>query len=67
LRLSTIILEPIDAITKKPIVIIQHKTSGQTGNNKCSDSAVAQQLTAANATNAQREKIFKNLFCSINL
>ena len=30
------------------------------------DSAVAQQLTVANATNAQMEKILANLFCPIS-
>ena len=37
---------------KKPIVIIQHKIDGRSGNNICKDSAVAQQLIAANRKKA---------------
>jgi hypothetical protein len=53
-------LLPHEAIKKKPIVTTQHRIDGKSGSNKCNDSAVAQQLTAANAKNATTEKIFKN-------
>jgi hypothetical protein len=38
--------------------MIQDKAKGKAGNKRCRDSAVAQQLTVANATKAQMEKIF---------
>ncbi len=38
----------------------QHIKVGNDGNNKCNDSAVAQQLTAANAQNANSVKILNN-------
>jgi len=44
---------------KKPTVTIQHKISGSCGNNKCKDSAVAQQLTRANAMKAIKENNLK--------
>lgn len=47
---------------KKPIVTTQHIMTGQEDKSKCSDSAVAQQLTAANAIKASKQKIFRNLF-----
>ena len=65
LRLSTIIFDPIEAITKNPIVTIQHRAFGNDGNNRCNDSVVAQQLNVANAMNAQIEKIFKYLLSPI--
>ena len=51
---------------KKPIVIIHDNANGSAGSKRCKDSAVAQQLTVANATNAQMEKILANLFCPIS-
>lgn len=56
---------PQEAIKKKPMVTIQHIAIGHVDSNRCKDSAVAQQLTAANAKNARIQKIFKNLFSFI--
>ena len=65
LKLFTIMVVPIDATMKKPIEMTQQAGAGHFGNEKINDSAVAQQLIAANAMKATSEKIFKNLFCSI--
>lgn len=56
---------PQEAIKKKPMVTIQHIAIGHVDSNRCKDSAVAQQLTAAKAKNARIQKIFKNLFSFI--
>lgn len=56
---------PQEAIKKKPMVTIQHMAIGNVDSNRCKDSAVAQQLAAANAKNARIQKIFKNLFSFI--
>ena len=52
---------------KKPIVTTQHMMTGQEDKSRCNDSAVAQQLTAANDRKASREKIFRNLFSFITI
>lgn len=65
LRLSTIVFVPHDAIKKKPTAIVQHIIRGQEDKSRCIDSAVAQQLTAANAAKASTQKIFKNLLLFI--
>ena len=50
---------------KNPIVTTQHMVNGHDESNRCNDSAVAQQLTAAKAKNANAQKTFKNLFSFI--
>ena len=48
-----------EAMMKKPTVTTQHIAKGHDDNSKCKDSAVAQQLTAANAINATVQTNFK--------
>ena len=47
------------------MVTTQHIAKGQEESNRCNDSAVAQQLTAAKAINASVQKTFKNLLSFI--
>ncbi|RHC79264.1 hypothetical protein DW828_18885 [Parabacteroides merdae] len=58
-KLSTIIFDPHEAIKKNPNVMAQQTISGRLGRSKCKDSAVAQQLIAANAKKAIKENSFK--------
>ena len=46
---------------KKPMVTAQQIAAGRSGKSKCNDSAVAQQLTAANAINPTIVEILRNL------
>jgi len=50
---------PNEAIIKNPTLTTQQKANGQLDNNRCNDSAVAQQLIAAKAIKARSEKNFK--------
>jgi len=61
-KLSVIIFVPHEAMKKKPTVIAQHIIIGRLGSNRCKDSAVAQQLTAAKEKKPIIEKILRNLF-----
>ena len=47
------------------MVTTQHMVNGHDESNRCNDSAVAQQLTAAKAKKANAQKTFKNLFSFI--
>ena len=47
------------------MVTTQHMDNGHDESNRCNDSAVAQQLTAAKAKKANAQKTFKNLFSFI--